>query len=54
MHKDYGIVRVSSAVPRVRVADPVGNTNEILALTESLPDSDVVESTVDRGLATET
>ena len=42
MHREYGIVRVSCAVPRVRVADPAGNTNEILAQVGSLPDSDIV------------
>ncbi len=42
MHKSFGFVRVSSAVPRVRVADPVGNTTEILSVRESLPDSDII------------
>jgi len=42
MHKEFGIVRVSCAVPRVSIADPLGNATEILSIIESLPDSDVI------------
>ena len=42
MHKNFGFVRVSRAVPRVRVADRLGNTTEMLSVCESLPDSDII------------
>lgn len=42
MHKDFGIVRVSCAVPRVTVADPAANTKEMLSLLGTLADSDIV------------
>ena len=42
MHKEFGFVRVSCAVPRVTVADPMANTQEMLELLEGLPDSDIV------------
>ena len=42
MHKEFGIVRVSCAVPRVSIADPLANATEILSIVESLPDSDVI------------
>lgn len=42
MSREYGFVRVSSAVPRVTVADPAANTAAILALLDELTDSDVV------------
>ena len=42
MHKEFGFVRVSCAVPRVTVADPAANTQEMLSVLQGLPDSDVV------------
>jgi len=42
MHKEFGIVRVSCAVPRVSIADPLGNATEILSIIDSLPDSDII------------
>ncbi len=42
MYKEYGFVRVSTAVPVVSVADPVANTSQMLAQLETLPDADVV------------
>ncbi|MBX2825203.1 MAG: NAD(+) synthase [Gammaproteobacteria bacterium] len=42
MNTTHGFVRVSTAVPRVAVADPVYNTSQILELLSDLADSDVV------------
>lgn len=42
MNGRYGFVRVSTVVPRVSVADPVANTDEILRLLHQVQDSDVV------------
>jgi len=42
MNSKFGFVRISTAVPRVTVADPVANTTEILSMLEGLPDSDIV------------
>jgi len=42
MNTTHGFVRVSTAVPRVTVADPVANTTEILRQLGELVDSDVV------------
>lgn len=42
MNTQFGFVRISTAVPKVSVADPVANTSEILSMLEGLPDSDVV------------
>lgn len=42
MKADYGFVRVSSAVPKVSVGDPVANTTEMLAMLNDMTDSDVV------------
>jgi len=42
MNKAFGLVRVTTAVPRVTVADPAANTSEILNMLSGLPDSDVV------------
>lgn len=42
MNTQFGFVRVSTAVPKVTVADPAANTSEILNVLEGLPDSDIV------------
>ena len=42
MNTLFGFVRVSTAVPKVSVADPVANTSEILSMLDGLPDSDIV------------
>jgi len=42
MNTQFGFVRISTAVPKVSVANPVANTSEILSMLEGLPDSDVV------------
>jgi len=42
MHTEFGYLRISAAVPRVAVADPVANTDEILRVLSGLPDSDLV------------
>lgn len=42
MNTTYGFVRVSTVVPRVTVADPVANTDEILRQLHEVADSDVV------------
>jgi len=42
MNRQFGLVRVSTAVPRVSVADPAANTTEILSMLDGLPDSDIV------------
>jgi len=42
MNTQFGFVRVSAAIPRVSVADPVANTTEILSVLDGLPDSDIV------------
>jgi len=42
MNRQFGLVRVSAAVPRVSVADPVANATEMLGLLEGLPDSDII------------
>lgn len=42
MNTQFGFVRISTAVPKVSVADPVANTSEILSVLEGLPDSDIV------------
>ncbi len=42
MNSQYGFVRVSTAVPKVSVADPATNVTEMLSMLEGLPDSDVV------------
>jgi len=42
MNSQFGFVRVSTAVPKISVADPAANTSEILSVLEGLPDSDIV------------
>lgn len=42
MYKKFGLARITSAVPRVSVANPVANTLEILSMLGELSDSDVV------------
>lgn len=42
MNSTFGFVRISTAVPRVSVADPVANTSEMLSVLDGLPDSDIV------------
>ncbi len=42
MNTQFGFVRVSSAIPKVSVADPSANTSEILSMLAGLPDSDIV------------
>lgn len=42
MNTQFSFVRISTAVPKVSVADPVANTSEILSMLEGLPDSDIV------------
>ncbi|MBX2884922.1 MAG: NAD(+) synthase [Granulosicoccus sp.] len=42
MNTTYGFIRVSTVVPRVTVADPVANTDEILRQLHEVEDSDVV------------
>jgi len=42
MNRNFGLVRISAAVPRVSVADPASNTSEILNILNGLPDSDIV------------
>jgi len=42
MHSKFGFVRITTAVPRVSVADPMANTDEILTLLEGLGESDIV------------
>lgn len=42
MNTQFGFVRLSTAVPKVSVADPVANTSEILSMLDGLPDSDIV------------
>jgi len=42
MNSSYGFVRVSAVVPRVSVADPAANADEMLRQLHELSDSDVV------------
>ncbi len=42
MNRQFGLVRISAAVPKVTVADPAANTTEMLNILAGLPDSDIV------------
>ncbi len=42
MNRQFGLVRVTAAVPKVSVADPAANTAEMLTMLDGLPDSDIV------------
>lgn len=42
MSKEFGFIRVTAVVPRVSVADPVANTDEVLARLVTVGDSDIV------------
>ena len=42
MSRHFGFVRISTAVPRVTVADPAANARSILSLLDELQESDVV------------
>lgn len=42
MNTTFGFIRVSTVVPRVTVADPAANTDEILRQLHEVADSDVV------------
>ena len=41
-NRDFGFVRITAAVPKVTVADPKQNADEILSILGSLQDSDIV------------
>ena len=42
MNAKFGFVRITSAVPRISVADPKENTDEIIKTLKAVPDSDIV------------
>ncbi len=42
MNKEFGFFRVSAAVPKVTVGDPMANANEMLSMLSGMVDSDLV------------